>query len=256
MSNGEYRLSHQDSGHGTRYERMYGLGYFRQLWNDIERPLVVSVLEEAAAASGRELLVDLACGTGRVSFAAAQVFNRVVGLDVSEEMLEIARSGADEGSRATFLLRDVQQDGMVDEVLAEIGSANCVTAFRLFTNADGTLRRDAADCAYSLLLDGGSLVVNTHMVPRSPVGALYRLEHWIRRRLRQEQRMFNKVLAAEELCQLLEEAGFREIRVRHYAALPGVPKLWKYFRDGWALRAEERFGGRPWNQCALITAVK
>lgn len=256
MSDSEYRFSHQDSGHGTRYQRMYGLGYFRQLWNDIERPLVISVLEEAAVASGRELLVDLACGTGRVSFAAAQVFDQVVGLDVSEEMLEIARSGADEGSMPRFLLRDVQEDGMVEELRAEIGPANCVTAFRLFTNADGILRRDAAACAHGLLLEGGSLVVNTHMVPRSPVGALYRMEHWLRKRLRRQQRMFNKVLAAEELCKILDEAGFREIHVRHYAALPGVPKLWKYFRNGWALRAEGRFGGRPWNQCALVTAVK
>jgi SAM-dependent methyltransferase len=252
----EYRFSHQDAGHGTRYERMYGLGYFRQLWEDVERPLLVDVLEEAAAASGRGLLVDLACGTGRVSFAAAEVFDRVVGLDVSEEMLEIARSGRDEGSNPTFLLRDVQQDGIVEEVVAEIGQASCVTAFRLFTNADGVLRRDAAACAHGLLAEGGSLVVNTHMVPRSPVGAVYRLEHWVRARLGREQRMFNKVLAVEELCQILRDAGFGEIRVRHYAALPGVPKLWKHFRPGWALRAEARFGGRSWNQCALVTAVK
>jgi SAM-dependent methyltransferase len=252
----EYRLSHQDAGHGTRYERMYGLGYFRQLWEDVERPLVVDVLEQAAAASGRGLLVDLACGTGRVTFAATEVFDRVVGLDVSEEMLDIARSGGVDDSKATFLLRDVQQDGILDEVVTEIGSANCVTAFRLFTNADAALRRDAAACAYGLLVDGGSLVVNTHMVPRSPVGAVYRLEHWVRARLGREQRMFNKVLAVDELCQILQEAGFRKIRVRHYAALPGVPKLWKYFRPGWALRAEEHFSGRSWNQCALVMAVK
>jgi SAM-dependent methyltransferase len=252
----EYRFSHQDAGHGTRYEQMYGVGYFRQLWEDVERPLVVGVLEQAAAASGRTLLVDLACGTGRVSFAATEVFDRVVGLDVSEEMLEIARSGREEGSNATFLLRDLQQDGTANEVVAEVGLASCVTAFRLFTNADGVLRRDAAACAYGLLAEGGSLVVNTHMVPRSPVGALYRLEHRVRARLGREQRMFNKTLAAEELCQILEEAGFREIRVRYYAALPGVPKLWKHFRAGWAQRAERRFGGRSWNQCALVTAVK
>jgi ubiquinone/menaquinone biosynthesis C-methylase UbiE len=252
----EYRFSHQDAGHGTRYERMYGLGYFRQLWQDVERPLVVEVLEAAADASGRDLLVDLACGTGRVSVAATEVFDRVVGLDVSEEMLEIARSARDEHPNATFLLRDVQQDGTVDEVVAEVGRASCVTAFRLFTNADEVLRRDAAACAYGLLADGGRLVVNTHMVPQSPVGALYRAEHWVRARLGREQRMFNKVLAAEELCQILRDAGFREVRVRRYAALPGVPKLWKHFRSGWALRAERRLGGRPWNQCALVTAVK
>ena len=252
----EYRFSHQDAGHGTRYERMYGLGYFRQLWEDVERPLVVEVLEEAAAASGRDLLVDLACGTGRVSYAATEVFDRVVGLDVSEDMLEIARSGGEEGSTPTFLLRDVQQDGVADEVVAEIGSASCVTAFRLFTNADGVLRRDAAACAYGLLAEGGSLVVNTHMVPRSPVGALYRLEHWLRARLGREQRMFNKVLAPEDLGEILRGAGFRQIRIRHYAALPGVPKLWKHFPAGWARRAEARFGGRSWNQCALVTAVK
>lgn len=252
----EYRLSHQDPGHGTRYERMYGLGYFRQLWEDVERPLLVDVLEDAAKASGGALLVDLACGTGRVSFAAAEIFDRVVGLDVSEEMLEVARSGGKEGSWPAFLQRDVQQDGIVGQVVGEVGLANCVTAFRLFTNADEALRRDAAACAYGLLAAGGTVVVNTHMVPRSPVGALYRVEHWVRARLGREQRMFNKVLAPEELSEILGEAGFRDIRVRHYAALPGVPKLWKYFRDGWAARAEARFGGRAWNQCALVTGVK
>src|SRR3546814_17996362 len=103
----------------------------------------MDVLTEDASASGRELWVDLACGTGRVSFAAAQVFDRVVGIDVSEQMLEIARMGEGDGRKPTFLLRDVQQAGIVDAVVAELGSATCVTAFRLFTNADGALRRGA-----------------------------------------------------------------------------------------------------------------
>jgi SAM-dependent methyltransferase len=251
----EYRFSHQTTGHGIRYERMYGLGYFRQLWEDVERPLLLDVLRNAAEAPGGTLLIDLACGTGRVSFAATEVFDRVVGLDVSEEMLAIARSQVDEGSTATFLRRDLQA-GIVDEVVGEVGRADCVTAFRLFTNADEALRRDAAACAYGLLAEGGTFVANTHMVPRSPVGALYRLEHWARARLGREQRMFNKVLAPDALRRILQEAGFRDVHVRYYAALPGVPKLWKYFRPGWALRAERRFGGRSWNQCALVTAVK
>jgi SAM-dependent methyltransferase len=255
MENSEYRMSHQDPGHGERYEQMYGRGYYKYIWNDVERPLLDRVLGDVAADTDGSLLVDLACGTGRVTEVAVPHFDEVIGMDVSEDMLEIARKRRAGHPNVRFVRGDLMDESSAEE-FGGFGKASCVTAFRLFTNADPDLRKIAAEFAYKALKPGGRVVANCHMTPRSPVGRIYLAEHRLRARAGRSQRMFNKVLAPEALRDLLLSSGFADVEIRPYAAFPGIPKLWRLVPAGVVERAERRFGGRRWNQCALVIATR
>lgn len=72
--------------------------------------------------SGGERVLDLACGTGRHSHELARRGYEVVGIDISEELLAIARERAAElGLEAEFRradLRELELDGDFDIVLS------------------------------------------------------------------------------------------------------------------------------------------
>src|SRR5574340_1270808 len=54
-------------------------------------------------------VLDLACGTGDLALAAAAKGARVVGLDVTPRMIEIARSKAADGPGPAFVVGDMMQ---------------------------------------------------------------------------------------------------------------------------------------------------
>jgi ubiquinone/menaquinone biosynthesis C-methylase UbiE len=114
---------------------------------------------EEARESGSPLL-ELGCGTGRITIRAAESGIEVVGLDISEPMLEIARSKADEASPATrsriTLLEGDMRAFDFDRKFNMV--AIPYRAFmHMLTPKDqlGTLR-----CAYRHLNPGGKLALN------------------------------------------------------------------------------------------------
>jgi len=52
-------------------------------------------LRARAATTGRGVLLDLACGPGRVAMPMAPYFDRVLAVDVEPEMIDVGRSAAD-----------------------------------------------------------------------------------------------------------------------------------------------------------------
>lgn len=255
MPSTEYSHSHTGLGRGETYDQIYGRGFYRHLWSDIERPLIERTLASVASLHDRKLLVDLACGTGRITMVAASYFDDVVGIDIAEPMLATARQRSGHIPNVRFIRADVH-DSDAQPQLDEVANADCVTAFRLFTNADPRLRRAAAGFALETLKTGGTLVTNTHMTPGSLVGRFYHLEHRVRERIGRSQRMFNKVLAPAELIDILLDAGFSEVSVQAYGAFPGIPRLWRFIPRRLVTSAERHFGGRSWNQCALVVAKR
>lgn len=75
-------------------------------------------LETAGEKSGNSLLVDICCGTGNVLKSAKGVFEKSVGVDISVNMMKIARSRG-----LSVVGGDATNIPVPDE------SANCVTAF-------------------------------------------------------------------------------------------------------------------------------
>lgn len=256
MATNEYRLSHQHDGHGIHYDAMYRHGYYRYQWERIEAPLLGERLTAVAQQVSSDSLLDIACGTGRVTRYAAGFFENVVGMDVSDDMLSEARKRCVGMPTVTFEKRDIQAVESAGGAATNGDAYSCITAFRLFTNADPALRAEAARFAYRHLRPGGVLIANSHVTPRSPLGRLYRAEYLVRQRLSLPQHMFHKVLAVDELLRLLEAVGFSSLGEWRYSALPAVPTLASRIPSRPIEAAEARWGGRNWNQCAMIAVVK
>ena len=74
----------------ARYDRIADY-YQRAVGDDVTDPATAALLELAGDVRGRRVL-DLACGPGRVSRALARRGARVVGLDLSDALLDTARA--------------------------------------------------------------------------------------------------------------------------------------------------------------------
>ncbi len=191
-----YRSSHRAQGYADVYGRSFQAGYYAALWNEIERPLLEQTLH-ALGGHGRSCL-DFACGTGRITQVAATMFDRVVGVDVSSEMLAGAKAPPGVSLHCVDITR---------EPLSE--TFDVATAFRFFLNAEDELRRAALHAIHRHLNGGGRLVCNVHMNAISPMGMLYRA-------LPSQQ----NTLSFRHFRDLLAEAGFGVESVQPYGYLP------------------------------------
>ncbi len=170
MSTASYRESHQAAGHGAHYDEVnYGPGrYDAQVWR-LERRILDKMLDRYFPA-GVERCLDFACGTGRVTGALAARARRVVGLDVSEDMLKTAREKV---SGALFLRGDLTRERTI---LDREAPFDLITGFRFLLNAEPELRQAAVGALVPLLAKGGLLIVNNHGNRSSLLGGLGRLK--------------------------------------------------------------------------------
>ena len=84
--------------------------------------------------TGKKLLLDLACGTGSLSFEMAKLGYDVIGVDSSADMLSVAMSKNDGSSRAMFLNQPMQNlnlYGTVDAAICALDSLNHVAPAEL-----------------------------------------------------------------------------------------------------------------------------
>jgi SAM-dependent methyltransferase len=140
-------------GRGVDYDEQFdALPARARMWT-----MEQAVLRELIASTRASSVVDLACGTGRITGLLAEELPgaRVVGLDVADSMLEVARRRLPD---VTFAVADVRA---LDQVVPN-GSVDLITAFRFFPNADPGLRADATDAICAALAPAGFLMLNNH----------------------------------------------------------------------------------------------
>lgn len=198
---GNYRASHQAAGCGSRYELTYQAGYYAALWNKIERPLLEGILQRVGG-PGRKCL-DFACGTGRIAGVAAQFFDTVTGVDISESMLANAVSPANV---------KLQRGDITKVPLDE--KFDVATGFRFFLNAEDSLKRDALLAIHRHLNDGGWLICDIHVNANSPLGLVTRVLNRIRPAWRQN------VISRRQFARFLKESGFEIVGTEAYGYLP------------------------------------
>jgi SAM-dependent methyltransferase len=105
-------------------------------------------------------LIDLGCGTGRVLRRMARLGHRVLGVDLSDEMLrQAAARAAAEGVRVELLRANlVELDGLRD---GAFDYAACLfSTLGMVRGADN--RRRVVGHAYRLLRPGGRFVLHVH----------------------------------------------------------------------------------------------
>lgn len=110
-----------------------------RLYDKMEKHAVASCLDAAQKISPINTLLDLACGTGRMSeFLASRGYQLTCG-DISDEMIGVAKkrlASAGFGQMA-FLKMDIYQTGQ------GTGAFDCVSAFRLFQHLTSEQRAEA-----------------------------------------------------------------------------------------------------------------
>ncbi len=105
--------------------------------------------------------LDFACGTGRITRRIEPRAIESVGGDISDSMLDAARSKC---QSTTFVCADLTRDG------AQLGLFDLVTSFRFFGNAQDDLRESALAVINRHLQPGGYLIINNHRNPNSLLG--------------------------------------------------------------------------------------
>lgn len=196
-----YRASHTAPGYGRRYNGVYNTtGYYKSLWDEIERPLLLEAIAKWVV--NPISCLDFACGTGRITGVASEVFERVVGVDISQSMLaENPNAG-----RAKLINADICQ-----EHLGELFDA--ALAFRFFLNAEQDLKLAAVRALARHLRPGGMLICNVHMQSTSPMGFIYSV-------LGRLNATKQRVIRTSEFVRLIEQQGFTVVAVTAYGFLP------------------------------------
>jgi SAM-dependent methyltransferase len=221
----DYRGSHATPGYAGIYGRTYEQGYYRAQWDRIERPLLERVLRREHEAGARRL-IDFACGTGRITSVASEIFPDVTGVDVAAEMLEVARVQC---PTARFECIDLTRQPFS-------AGADVVTAFRFFLNAEPGLRREALAAIRRILAPTrGALIANVHVNAASPLGLAYRLRNAARGRLTAN------ALSPDQMTGLLADTGFAVESVEFYSVLPRIGWWFPRWLDR-AMTPVERWG--------------
>ncbi len=122
----------------------------------------LATIVEAAGFTGQELVVDMGSGAGHTALACARHAARVVGIDVTPEMVEMAASlAAQRGlQNVEFRVGDVErlpfEDATVDVVTSRVSAHHYADPARALAEA------------FRVLRPGGVLIVADSVAPEDP----------------------------------------------------------------------------------------
>ena len=209
----------------------------------------ISITQQTLALMGLkpgQRVLDLGCGAGWASRLLAQVVGggerrpgsparpglagwgggQVVGLDVSDEMIRIARANSTEYDNLLFVVGSAQQipweENFFDKVLS-------VESFYYYGNQEGALSE-----LFRVLAPKGEIYILIN---------LYRDNHYSLRWV-DELKVPVQVRSEQEYVELLKESGFEGVRAMRIADLTPTPEEYsgKWFKNADELRDFKRIG--------------
>jgi SAM-dependent methyltransferase len=192
----------------------------------VEQRLLAGILRPARS-SAPGSVADFACGTGRVLEFLDRYYPAPVGIDVSPDMLALARARC---PRAKLILGDVTTTPSLAP-----GPFDLITAFRFFLNAEPLLRSKALAWMRASLRPGGMIVANFHLNPASLRGM------YLRARMKPAERI--PMMGMADARKLFSDSGFTVRRVLGYSYLPYRRDGRNLWRPGVRRRAEMTMAG-------------
>jgi len=180
--------------------------------------LVPVVIEELlrVCPGRRSQVVDLGCGNGYVTAAIAGLGYEVVGVDISESGLAIARTRY---PRIRFELASVYDPDLVARVR---GPVHAVVALEVVEHLYHPRRLFEASCR--LLPDGGTLIVSTPFHGYLKNLAIALVGGWDRHFEVELDGGHVKFFSKATLSRIAAEAGFRRVL---FLGAGRIPWLWK-----------------------------
>jgi arsenite methyltransferase len=170
-----------------------------------QKPVANPVAFERKIAATREhmtqeqVILDVGCGTGSLALLLSPHAKHVHGLDISGEMVRIARkkAAAQNSHNVTFHIGDL--DSKVPFAKASLDGICAYSLLHLLQEPAEALER-----IYSLLRPGGFLVASTVCLKESwvPYRPLLKAMRWL------GKAPFVNVISKSELLKLFDEAGF------------------------------------------------
>ena len=167
MQEKEYREVFQTEAVARLYhDKIYGRSTADESIWTVEQKQLEDVISRLVPRRSRYM--DFACGTGRVIGFIGDQFESAQGVDISESMLEYAKT---KSTKAEFICADITED---DSLIGD--DYDLITAFRFFLNAQPSLRAKVIEILADKLSAEGILVFNIHNSKPS----LLWLQNWIK----------------------------------------------------------------------------
>jgi SAM-dependent methyltransferase len=226
-------LARQNEEQGTLWNGNAGRAWveMQSLLDQILKPFEDPLVEAVAAGSARSVL-DVGCGTGTTTLAAARlpgVSRRCTGIDISEPMIALARARAvREGSIADFVSADAQthpfEPASFDMIISRLGVMFFADPVAAFAN----LRRAATDDARLCFLAWRSAEENPFMTTAERAAAPLLPNIPPREPDAPGQCAFAD---RGRVARILEEGGWAEIDIQPFEATCAFPEkeLVRYF---------------------------
>ena len=245
MQDYDYRESHKGTAKAQEYDYGAHHGRYRSLVWAWEQQILKQILKSYY--SGRQIhLLDFACGTGRIIGFLQDRVTTATGVDISKSMLQIARQKT---LKSELILGDLTRENILCN-----RRFNLITAFRFFLNAQPSLRKEAMQTIAKHLTDDGLLVFNNHMQRSSIMHLILRV--WTFLRYGRDNKRY---LSREQIRSLVDEAGFRIVKIFHWGLLPAtdnhmpLPSSLLVRLENWASR---HCTLRPLAQNTIIVCAK
>lgn len=201
-----YRTSHMGAGRGEQYDAAHSDKVDAHIWDAFIKDLVSSHIEISAADGGTRYL-DFACGTGRVLKVGAQHYDDCTGIDISADMLHVARERV---PAANIICGDVTTDDLATDEMYD-----CVTLFRFLLNAERALSLEVLQWLADHMPQGAILIGNNHMNSASIRGIATILSN---RFLGTNHNHLSRRSATD----MLQASGFRILQWSGYRILPTI----------------------------------
>jgi SAM-dependent methyltransferase len=220
----------------------YGAGSYSSFIWELQRPVLEKIVADfRRTQAGPVLLLDFACGTGRVISCLEPLVDAAEGVDISENMVEIARKKC---RAARLRVGDILSH---PELLQK--NYELITSFRFLLNVEPALRMRVLKKLRAVLREPDSLlVVNVHGNSRSLRHPAILWRRW-RERTKNTGAMLNE-MSPVETKQLLRASGFQIVHQFGFGMLP--PTLYRTPLRGAVAAVDKVFAGENrWRDCAI-----
>ena len=185
-----------------------------------KKQLVAMAADAASASSDRPCdALDLACGTGDIAFALDAGGARVVGLDLTLRMIELARAKSPRDSRTSFLVGDMMAlpfaDASFDVVTTGYGIRNVPLIAPALAEIHRVLRPRGLLLSLDFNRPSNALVRSVYLTYLTIVGStLGFVLHGDPDTYRYIPESIRRYPGAEGVCRIAREHGFQSCEYR------------------------------------------